>query len=96
MNLLNIALIVLVIAMLMSLSSKEAFFDFKTMISEGLLTNQKVEKKLSQLKEKFCQNVNNLNIQSNMVANERAHCRYLSRCQDITKINYESYKNPEK
>ena len=96
MNLLSLALIVLVVFLYMTTSNKETFFDIKAMINEGIVTNEKVQKKLSNLKEEFCQNVNNLKIQSNMVANERAHCRYLSRCQDITKINYESYKNPGK
>ena len=96
MNLLSIGIIILVITILMSMNQKEGFFDFKTMINQGLLTNLKVEKKLTNLKEKFCQNLTNLKIQSNLVANERTHCRYISRCQDITKINYESYKNPKK
>ena len=60
MNLLRIALIIFIISMLLSMVSSETFADFKTMVNEGLVTNQKVDKKLSNLKENFCQNVNNL------------------------------------
>jgi predicted membrane protein len=77
-------------------SIKESFSNYsKTFAKDGVNVNKDLKQKLKQRINTECKNVTNEKVKSNIIANKRLNCRYLSRCKDITDMNYNSWAKPK-